>query len=54
MRKKFKSIIKLDTKVEIKVNPNPEEPNSNEKYMEKGYDKEKGMYFYKIFFNREE
>ncbi len=54
MKKKFKSIIKLDTKMEIKVNPNPEEPNSSERYMEKGYDKEKGMYFYKIYFNREE
>lgn len=52
MRKKFKSLIKLDTKVEIKVNPNPEEPN--EQYMEKGYDDAKGMYFYKIYFNTEE
>ncbi len=53
MRKKFKSLIKLDTKVEIKVTPNPEAPEDNEKYMERGYDKDKGMYYYKIFFNKE-
>ncbi len=54
MRKKFKSLIKLDTKVEIKVNPNPDEPNASQKYMERGYDEEKGMYYYKIYFNQEQ
>lgn len=53
MRKKFKSLIKLDTKVEIKVNPNPEEPTTHQKNIERGYDQEKGMYYYKIFFNKE-
>lgn len=54
MRKKFKSLIKLDTQVEIKVNPNPEEPNASQKYMERGYDEDKGMYYYKIYFNSEQ
>lgn len=54
MRKKFKNLIKLDTKVEIKVHPNPEDPEANQKHMERGYDEQKGMYFYKIYFNREE
>lgn len=53
MKKKFKHLIKLDTKVEIKVNPNPEMPNAAEEYIEKGFDESKGMYFYKIYYNAE-
>ncbi|MFK4390436.1 hypothetical protein CN563_02765 [Bacillus sp. AFS026049] len=45
LKKKFNSVIKLDTGFDIKVtNPN---------YLEKGYDEEKGMYFYKVFYKDE-
>jgi hypothetical protein len=45
LKKKFNSMLKLDTGFDIKVtNPN---------HLEKGYDQEKGMYFYKIYFREE-
>lgn len=46
----FRKIIQLDTQVEIKIN------NSNaheDGTVERGYDAEKGMHFYKIFFHDE-
>lgn len=45
MKKKFMSTIKLDTGFELKV--------TESKYLEKGYDSDKGMSFYKIFFHEE-
>lgn len=52
MKRKFKNLIKLDTDVEIKIkNSALEEENIH--YIERGYDQEKRMYFYKIFFNEE-
>ncbi len=53
MKKKFKNLIKLDTDVEIKIK-NPSADENNTQFIERGYDEEKGMYFYKIFFNDEE
>ncbi len=49
-KKKIKNIIKLDTKLELKVLLDKENGTKN---IEKGYDKEKNMYFYKIYFNEE-
>lgn len=50
-KRKFKNFIKLDTNIQIKLDFN--NPESTEKFIEKGYDEEKEMYFYKVFFNTE-
>ncbi|HYD90306.1 MAG TPA: nucleoid-associated protein, partial [Flavobacterium sp.] len=51
MRKKIKSLIRLDTGVEIKVNiTNPETFNQ---VVEKGWDEEKQQYYYLVYFNQE-
>lgn len=50
-RKKIKSVIDLDTNIQIKLNfINPE---SAEKFVEKGWDEERQMYYYLVYFNRE-
>jgi len=49
--KKFKSTINLDTNISIKLDfINPE---SAEKFVEKGWDEEKQMYYYLCYFNKE-
>lgn len=51
-RKKFKNVIKLDTGITMKLDfVNPE---SAEKFLEKGYDAEKQMYYYLAYFNKEQ
>lgn len=51
-RKKMKNVINLDTNMQIKLDfINPE---SAEKFMEKGWDEEKQMYYYLIYFNKEQ
>lgn len=51
-RKKIKNVIQLDTNMQIKLDfINPE---SAEKFMEKGWDEEKQMYYYLIYFNKEQ
>lgn len=50
-KKKIKSLIKLDTDIQIKLSMS--NPESSEMYLERGFDEEKGMYFYKVFFNEE-
>ncbi|MCK4259869.1 MAG: nucleoid-associated protein [Halanaerobiales bacterium] len=52
MKRKFKNLIKLDTEIEIKIKNSPEGDNS--KFIERGYDPEKQMHFYKIYFNEEQ
>lgn len=49
-KNKIKNIIKLDTKLELKVLLDKEDGTKN---LEKGFDEEKGMFFYKIYFNEE-
>ena len=50
-RKKIKPLIKLDTNIQIKIDiMNPE---SAERFIEKGYDEEKQMYYYLVYFNKE-
>lgn len=50
-RKKFKSVIELDTNITIKMDfVNPE---SAEKFVEKGWDEERQMYYYLVYFNSE-
>ncbi|MDT0643869.1 nucleoid-associated protein [Zunongwangia sp. F363] len=51
-RKKIKNVINLDTNIQIKMDfVNPE---SAEKFVEKGWDEEKQMYYYLVYFNKEE
>jgi hypothetical protein len=50
-RKSIKNVINLDTNIQIKLDfINPE---SAEKYVEKGWDEEKQMYYYLVYFNKE-
>lgn len=50
-KRSFKNYIKLDTNIQIKLDFN--NPDSSDKFVEKGYDEEKEMYFYKVYFNKE-
>ncbi|WP_224484567.1 nucleoid-associated protein [Robertkochia aurantiaca] len=51
-RKKIKNLIQLDTNIQIKMDfINPE---SAEKYVEKGWDEERQMYYYLVYFNKEQ
>jgi hypothetical protein len=50
-KSKIKSIIKLDTNIEIKLDVDA--PDAASEYLERGYDEEKKMKFYKVYFNEE-
>lgn len=51
-RRKMKNVINLDTNIQIKLDfVNPE---SAEKFVEKGWDEEKQMYYYLVYFNKEQ
>lgn len=51
VRKSIKNVINLDTNIQIKLDfINPE---SAEKFVEKGWDEEKQMYYYLVYFNKE-
>ncbi|HET8810381.1 MAG TPA: nucleoid-associated protein [Flavobacteriaceae bacterium] len=51
-RKSIKNVINLDTNVQIKMDfINPE---SAQKFIEKGWDEEKQMYYYLVYFNKEQ
>ena len=51
-RKKIKNVINLDTNIQIKMDfINPE---SAQKFIEKGWDEEKQMYYYLVYFNKED
>ena len=52
VRKKIKNVINLDTHIQIKLDfINPE---SAEKFVEKGWDEERQMYYYLVYFNKEQ
>ncbi|NJB37518.1 nucleoid-associated protein [Croceivirga sp. JEA036] len=52
VRKKIKNVIQLDTNIQIKMDfINPE---SAEKFVEKGWDEERQMYYYLVYFNKEQ
>ncbi|MFD2601468.1 MULTISPECIES: nucleoid-associated protein [Flavobacterium] len=52
VRKTIKNVINLDTNIQIKMDfINPE---SAEKFVEKGWDEEKQMYYYLVYFNKEQ
>lgn len=49
--RKMKNVINLDTNMQIKLDfVNPESAN---KFLEKGWDEEKQMYYYLVYFNKE-
>jgi len=50
-KRKIKSLIKLDSNIQIKLDFN--DPESGEKFIERGFDPEKDMFYYKVYFNRE-
>src|SRR5699024_4887265 len=51
-RKNTKNMINLDTHMQIKMDYiNPE---SAERFIEKGWDEERQMYYYLLYFNKEE
>ena len=50
-RKKVKSLIELDTNIKIKLDF--VSPESFETFVEKGWDEEKQMYYYLLYFNKE-
>lgn len=51
VKRKFKSVINLDTNIQIKLNFVNQE--SAEKFVEKGWDDERQMYYYLVYFNKE-
>ena len=50
-KQKIKTEIKLDTNVQIKLDVDA--PDASAEYLERGYDEEKKMHYYKVFFNDE-
>lgn len=50
-KQKIKTEIKLDTHIQIKLDIDA--PDASSEYLERGYDEEKKMHFYKVFFNEE-
>lgn len=50
-KKKIKTEIKLDTHIQIKLDIDA--PDASSEYLERGYDDEKKMHYYKVFFNAE-
>ncbi|CAA0171176.1 nucleoid-associated protein [Tenacibaculum maritimum] len=50
-KSKFKTEIKLDTNIQIKIDIDA--PDASSEYLEKGYDEHKKMKFYKVYFNDE-
>ena len=50
-KKKIKTDIKLDTNIQIKLDIDA--PDASAEYLERGYDEQKKMHFYKVYFNTE-
>ena len=50
-KQKIKTEIKLDTNIQIKLDVDA--PDASAEYLERGYDEEKKMHFYKVYFNEE-
>jgi hypothetical protein len=51
-KQKIKTEIKLDTNIQIKLDVDA--PDASAEYLERGYDDEKKMHYYKVFFNTEQ
>jgi len=50
-KQKIKTEIKLDTNIQIKLDIDA--PDASAEYLERGYDDEKKMHYYKVYFNAE-
>jgi len=50
-KQKIKTEIKLDTNIQIKLDIDA--PDASAEYLERGYDEQKKMHYYKVFFNAE-
>lgn len=50
-KSKFKTEIKLDTNIQIKIDVDA--PDASTEYLERGYDEEKKMKYYKVYYNAE-
>ncbi|MDR2122478.1 MAG: nucleoid-associated protein [Flavobacteriaceae bacterium] len=50
-KRKIKTEIKLDTHIQIKLDIN--KPEASEDFLEQGYDEDKKMFYYKIYYNSE-
>ena len=50
-KKDFKSILKLDTQIEIHLKTKDAEEAAD--FMERGFDEMRGLYYYKVYFNQE-
>lgn len=50
-KKKIKTEIKLDTNIQIKLDIDA--PDASAEYLERGYDSDKKMHYYKVYFNEE-
>ena len=50
-KRSIKSLIKLDTNIQIKLDSN--DPEYNQQFIEKGFDEIRGMKFYKVYYNSE-
>jgi len=50
-KRKMKNIIKLDTRIEVKLNA--KDVSETVQYLERGYDEGRKMYFYKLYYNHE-
>lgn len=51
-KQKIKTEIKLDTNIQIKLDIDA--PDASSEYLEKGFDEERKMKFYKVYFNEED
>ena len=51
-RRKIKNVINLDTNIQIRLDFI--NPDSAEKFVEKGWDEERQMYYYLVYFNKEQ
>ena len=51
-KRSIKSLIKLDTNIQIKLDSN--DPETNQQFIEKGFDEIRGMKYYKVFYNSED
>ena len=50
-KSKFKTEIKLDTNIQIKIDVDA--PDAASEYIERGFDEDKKMKFYKVYYNAE-
>ena len=50
-KRSIKSLIRLDTNIQIKLDSN--DPEYNQQFIEKGYDQVRGMKYYKVYYNSE-